>query len=92
MQNLEISQIHALVGAIEEKRFVWSVGAEDAEFRQFVADALAVANWQGNTWHIRSDEDQLKLIEAGVTGRLSDVAELYLKILKARPENKGGTI
>ena len=92
LQNLEISQIHALVGAIEEKRFVWSVGAEDAEFRQFVADALAVANWQGNTWHIRSDEDQLKLIEAGVTGRLSDVAELYLKILKARPENKGGTI
>jgi hypothetical protein len=82
--NLETTQIDNLIGIIEEKRMEWLADRNDAVFKQAAYDALNNANWKVNK---RPDADQFtQLRRAALSGQLTDVVELYMSILKLRPE------
>jgi len=83
-QGLTTSQIHNLLGIIEAKRAAWRVGQQNSlsqqAFEVVVHDALSNAEWRLNA---RPSEDQFRwLCQAAVSGQLTDVAELYIRILK----------
>ena len=81
-QGLETTQIHTLIGIIEDKREEWSVDQNNETFKQAVHDALYNANWK-----LRLKQEQFdQLYRAALSGQLADVAELYLQILKQRPK------
>lgn len=86
--QLSRSQINQIIGAIENARETWRLNlgeANDAVFRQFVADTLAGAGWPKEAkWKIWSQKDRHSLIEAAVSGVLTDLVELHLQILKER--------
>ncbi len=83
-EGLETTQIDNLIGIIEEKRMEWLADRNDAVFKQTVYDALDNANWKADKC---PDADQFKqLRRATLSGQLTDVVELYISILKQRPE------
>lgn len=85
VSRLTKSQIHQVMGAIEEARPMWPMETDEERcvFRQFVSDTLAGANWpHGAEW--KTWDEQEKLIDAGVTGKLTDLVELHLQILKEK--------
>jgi hypothetical protein len=91
MQWLAVAQRHQVIRTIEATRETWYGGEllnqanDDSVFRQFVADTLAGANWsKGQSWKSIPPEWRDKLIQAGVSGELADLAELHLEILKER--------
>jgi hypothetical protein len=91
MKRLAVSQRHQVIRTIEATREEWH-GAEqsdqakvDGVFRQFVADTLAGAEWPNSQpWNSIPQELRDKLLQAGVSGELADLAELHMEILKER--------
>lgn len=88
--HLKKSQRHQVIASIEAAREQWfgednqGKSWNDSAFRQFVSDTLAGAAWPKNhTWKtICQRPVGRKLVDAGVTGELADMAELHLEILK----------
>ncbi|MEJ5301316.1 MAG: CRISPR-associated protein Csx11 [Thermodesulforhabdaceae bacterium] len=85
MKRLTKTQRHQVIRTIEATREMWygqdagGASTKDDVFRQFVADTLAGAQWE---WQKFPTEWQEKLIQAGVRGELTDLAELHMEILK----------
>jgi len=85
MRRLTKTQRHQVISTIESTREVWygndpeGVSTKDEVFRQFVADTLAGAEWN---WSDIPGKWQKELIQAGVRGELTDLAELHMEILK----------
>ena len=76
------SQIHDLIELIETKRTLWDAKKDDATFQRMVRDALSNASW-----HSRPTEAELdRLEQAALSGQLTDVFELYVRILKNATE------
>ena len=87
--GLTNTQIHALVEEIEKRRESW-VGeypVTDDTFKQFVKDALVEAF--GKTWKNVSNQNLLE--KAAISGMLTDVVELYMKIMKQDSLKKNNT-
>lgn len=89
MKRLTSSQRHQVIHTIEATRETWfgqdadNQSAADEVFRQFVADTLAGAAWpKGQGWNVISEDDRKWLVEAGVSGELTDWAELHMEIMK----------
>lgn len=93
MKVLAVSQCNQVIRTIEATRERW-YGQEadgrsrsDPVFRQFVADTLAGAAWpKGHHWSRIQPKWRDKLIQAGVSGELADLAELYMDILKEKEQ------
>lgn len=75
---LSTSQIKNIMQLLETKREFWSVGVNDQVFRNYVSDVLNNANWQKKP----EKEDFDNIVNAAVTGKLKDIIELYMDILK----------
>lgn len=75
---LSTSQIKNIMHLLETKREFWSVGVNDQVFRNYVSDVLNNANWQKKP----EKEDFDNIVNAAVTGKLKDIIELYMDILK----------
>lgn len=91
IKHLKISQIHKIIHTIEVTREMWFTKDEyqksqqDEVFKQFVADTLANAEWpKDNLWKNINDCLRKELKNACVKGELTDLAELYLEILKQK--------
>jgi CRISPR-associated Csx11 family protein len=88
LQNLKTSQRHQVIYTIEATREMWygediQTSWADKVFEKFVADTLANAAWPKNKqWQDIPERQQL--IDAGVRGKLADIADLYMEILKER--------
>lgn len=75
-QGLETTQIHNLIGIIEDKRMTWGTDPNNETFKQTVHDALNNANWKP---HLKPEQfDQL--YKAALSGQLTDIVELYMQI------------
>lgn len=91
-KKLNRSQLKNVMYLLETKREEWPV--EDEEnvpvFRNYASDVLKNANWK----QAKSEkEDFDKIVNAAVTGKLKDVIELYMDILKIsenEQEDNGG--
>jgi len=91
MKRLSKTQRHQVVRTIEATREKWygqdddGASTTDEVFEQFVADTLTGAAWpkdKDSSWAKIPQEWQDKLIQAGVGGELTDLAELHMEILK----------
>lgn len=89
MERLTKTQRHQVVRTIEATRETWygqdhdGKSTTDEVFEQFVADTLAGATWpKGHSWGSIPQEWQRNLVQAGVQGELTDLAELHMEILK----------
>jgi hypothetical protein len=89
VERLTKTQRHQVIRTIEATRETWhgqdhdGESATDEVFQQFVADTLAGATWpQSQAWGSIPQDWQEKLIQAGVLGELTDLAELHMEILK----------
>jgi hypothetical protein len=79
--SLTTTQIRQLEGLIESKRSEWGSAQDQPTFSVFVRDVLASAEWK------QGPPAQLgRVCDAAVQGQLSDILELYMKILKEKPE------
>lgn len=79
-QDLETTQIHNLIGIIEDKRMEWLSDRDDLTFKHVVSDALNNANWKSHP----EPEKFEQLRNAAVSGQLADIVELYMHILKRK--------
>jgi hypothetical protein len=91
LKPLNASQLHQVIYTIEVTRERWfgrdngGRSLEDDVFRQFVADTLAGAAWPtGKRWGDIPADGQERLIRAGISGELADLAEWHLEILKEK--------
>lgn len=91
MQRLAVSQCHQVIHTIEATRETWhghgsnAQSGNDEVFKQFVADTLAGAAWpKGQSWNSIPQKWRDKLIQAGVSSELADLAELHMEILKEK--------
>ena len=97
---LSTSQIHALYELIETKRYEWEVSDSEV-FHKFCCDVIANLEWKKHkidgsiksVYPLKTDtktpeKDWLtQWADYAVRGWLSDVIELYMKVLKEKPEN-----
>jgi hypothetical protein len=90
VKELHGTQRHQVVRTIESTREAWhgqeqnEQASQDAVFRQFVSDTLAGAAWpKDKSWDVSSQECK-DLVQAGISGELADLAELYMEILKEK--------
>ena len=73
-----------MIGLIETKREEWSPEKGDGDiFRRFVHDVLHNVNWKDG---IPSEIGELE--DAAVSGKLKDIVELYMDIIKDRDEQE----
>ena len=82
--GLSSSQINNLVGTIETKRMEWAGQEDNTVFQQIVRDALNNANWKKGSGPGNTEFEML--YKAAVSGQLTDTAELYMSILKEKPD------
>jgi hypothetical protein len=86
--RLSRAQINQVIDTIENARDTWQVrpgGPNEGVFRQFVSDTLAGAVWpEGAKWKNWPDGQHQSLIDAAVSGVLTDLVELHLHILKEK--------
>ena len=86
--GLSTAQVKQLDGLIEAKREEWEQGTGNKEycktFEQFVCDTLKNAGWKKSAKP--KDNEMNALHHAALTGELHDVLELYMEILKRKPE------
>ncbi|RZN14850.1 MAG: CRISPR-associated protein Csx11 [Methanosarcinales archaeon] len=82
-KKLARTQIKNMIGLIETKREEWSSKKDDDIFRRFVHDVLHNANWNDG---IPSEIEELE--DAAVSGKLRDIVELYMDIIKNQEESK----
>lgn len=80
--GLTISQIHALHAIIETRREAWRIDPNDETFRQLCRQAICNAEWI----KLPSTADIDKLTNWAASGLLADVIELYLGIMKEKPQ------
>ena len=85
-KKLNRSQLKKVMYLLETKREEWPV--EDKEnvsvFRNYASDVFSNANWQTKP----KKEDFDKIVDAAVTGKLKDIVELYIDILKVGENEK----
>jgi len=85
-KKLNRSQLKNVMYLLETKREEWPV--EDEEnvpvFRNYASDVLKNANWQTKP----EKEDFDKIVDSAVTGKLKDVVEIYMDILKVGENEK----
>ncbi|WP_017307145.1 CRISPR-associated protein Csx11 [Spirulina subsalsa] len=90
LKNLKTSQRHQVIYTIEATREMWhgenlQQSWTDDTFKQFVKDTLSNAAWpKTKLWHTIPETERQQLIDAGVRGKLADIADLYMEILKER--------
>ena len=83
-EKLARTQIKNMIGLIETKREEWSPEKGDGDiFRRFIYDVLHNANWKDG---IPSEIGGLE--DAAVSGKLKDIVELYMDIIKDRDEQE----
>ncbi len=84
-KKLATTQIKNIIGLIETKREEWNASKDDETFKRFVHDILRNANWKNG---MPSNQDEL----AGLTvnGKLSDIIELYMDVLKVKGDENMG--
>ncbi|AKJ38799.1 CRISPR-associated protein Csx11 [Methanosarcina barkeri] len=75
---LSISQIKNIMHLLEAKREFWSVGVNDQVFQNYASDVLSNANWKKKP----QDNDFAQVVDAAVSGKLKDIIELYMSVLK----------
>lgn len=80
-EKLHTSQLKKIMYLLETKREEWSV--EDKEnvpvFRNYAPDVLRNANWK----QAKPEKENFdKIVSAAATGKLKDIVELYMDILK----------
>jgi len=89
--GLTTTQIDALISLIEAKRERWHYPTGEAQkdkaFGQLVHDALTRADWPDG-WMKIAEKDRALLEKAAISGVLSDVLELYMKVMKEEPKRK----
>lgn len=95
LKDLSRRQRRQIIHSIEATRQLWyghEQPVEDETFQQFVADTLVNAEWpQKACWkNLPASEEENSpgltkesFIQAGCSGLLADVGELYMEILKA---------
>lgn len=76
-EELSSSQIKETVGLIETKREEWMLKTDDPVFKNFVHNVIQNANWM----HGKPD-NMIELEKAALSGKLRDIVELYMNILK----------
>ena len=81
--GLVTSQIKNLEGILEVKRTEWTEQSGDT-FKQTAHDILSNANWKPSKRPASDDFEEL--YRAAVNGQLADVIELFMEILKLKPE------
>jgi CRISPR-associated Csx11 family protein len=89
-KNLSNTQIKNIIYLIEKKREEWDVGEDATVFETFVHDVLYNANW--NNGKRPDDAKMSELKDAAKSGKLRDVLELNMNILKNRAEDTYGGI
>ena len=77
-KGLARSQIKNVIELIETKRGEWLPEEGNEVFEKFVHDVLHNANWKNGMPEIELD----KLEKAAVSGKLRDIVELYMDIIK----------
>ena len=83
-EKLARTQIKNMIGLIETKREEWSPEKDDGDiFRRFIYNVLHNANWKDG---IPSEIGELE--DAAVSGKLKDIVELYMDIIKDRDEQE----
>ncbi len=83
--KLTLSQIYQFIEILGNWRQNWRITeVGDKTFEKFACYALKRAF--GNKWLALSEESKLRLINATLNGRIFDILELQLKILKKKPE------
>ncbi len=80
-ENLKRTQIKNMIGLIETKREEWQNDMDVKTFEAFVHDVIYNANWIN-----RRPEEINEIKKAAVSGKLNDIVELYLDILKDKEE------
>jgi len=78
MDGLTSSQIYALRDLVEAKRATWAI---DDSFSQFCRHAVRNAQWKN-----RQAINLEQIVQATLSGLLTDVIELYMGIMKAKPQ------
>lgn len=76
-EELSISQIKETVGLIETKREEWMLEADDPVFENFVHSVIQNANWENG-----KPTNIIEVEKAALSGKLRDIVELYMDILK----------
>ena len=90
MKNLALSQRYQVIQSIEATRESWfgrdeqNQSGGDPVFKQFVKDTLAGAAWGDHPWEKIDEKVREKMVRAGVTGELADLAELHMEIMKEK--------
>lgn len=82
--KLAITQIKGMAGLIETKREEWQAKPGNAAFpafKLFVHDVIHNANWRNG-----KPADIEEIEKAAVSGKLNDIVELYMDILKDKEE------
>jgi hypothetical protein len=89
LKRLTKTQRHQVIRIIEATRETWygqdpqGNSLRDPVFERFVADTLAGAEWpKEQPWKSIPQEWRERLVQAGVRGELTDLAELHMEILK----------
>ena len=85
-RGLSRSQIKNVIGLIETKREEWLPEEGNDVFEKFVHDVLHNANWEGET-----PPNIGELENATISGKLKDIVELNMNILKVRNTDKKRT-
>lgn len=81
--GLSSSQIYALRDLVETKRDTWQA---DDTFAQLCADAVRNAQWKD-----RQSSDLTLIIDAAKSGLLTEVIQLYMGIMKCKPQREDET-
>lgn len=85
-EGLSRTQIKNIIGLIEAKREEWSPSERNDVFENYVHNVLHNANWKDG-----KPSELVKMENAAFSGKLRDVVELYMDILKIKDmEDKGG--
>lgn len=89
ISHMARTQKYQVIRSIESTKHEWFGRDEDNQsrnddvFHQFVEDTLAGATWpKDNPWRDIPTKWKKQIINAGVTGELTDMAELYMEIMK----------
>lgn len=83
-ENLKRTQIKNMLGLIETKREEWQNDMDVKTFEAFVHDVVYNANWING-----GPEEINEIKKAAVSGKLNDIVELYMDILKDKEEYNG---
>ena len=78
-EELSRTQIKNIIGLIESKREEWLLAERNDVFENYVHDVLHNANWKNG-----KPSELVEMENAAFSGKLRDVVELYMDILKIK--------